>query len=379
MVQAAYLHIPFCHHICHYCDFNKVFFDNQPVDDYLNAMEQEMKNTVEKHGQNRLKSIFVGGGTPTALTESQLDKFLEMTCNHLSLEENGEFTFEANPNELTEKKLQLLKEYGVNRLSIGVQTFNDELLKGIGRVHTKNEAVKTIQRAREMGFQNLSLDLMYSLPGQTMEDFSDTLQQAFELDIDHMSAYSLIIEPKTVFYNLMRRGKLNVPPQEIEAKMYDELMMQMEKHGFKQYEISNFAKDGFESRHNLTYWNNEEYYGIGAGAHGYVQGVRRANIGPINKYIDTVSQNGFAYMEEHEVTKTEMMEEEMFLGLRKKEGVSKRTFKQKYSVELKNVFGEQVHEQMEKGLLTENEECFYLTRQGRFLGNEVFQAFIGVI
>ncbi|MDQ0244510.1 oxygen-independent coproporphyrinogen-3 oxidase [Bacillus fengqiuensis] len=379
MVQAAYLHIPFCHHICHYCDFNKVFFDNQPVDDYLDAMEQEMKNTVGKHGQNRLKSIFVGGGTPTALTESQLDKFLEMTRKHLSLEENGEFTFEANPNELTEKKLQLLKDYGVNRLSIGVQTFNDELLKSIGRVHTKKEAVKTIQRAREIGFQNLSLDLMYSLPGQTMEDFSGTLQQAFELDIDHMSAYSLIIEPKTVFYNLMRRGKLNVPPQETEAKMYDELMVQMEKRGFRQYEISNFAKKGFESRHNLTYWNNEEYYGIGAGAHGYVQGVRRANIGPINKYIDVVSQSGFAYMEDHEVTKTEMMEEEMFLGLRKTEGVSKSTFKQKYDIELNDVFGEQVREQMEKGLLTENEECFYLTRKGRFLGNEVFQAFIGVI
>lgn len=379
MVQAAYLHIPFCHHICHYCDFNKVFFDNQPVDDYLHAMEQEMKNMVEKHGQNRLKSVFVGGGTPTALTESQLDKFLEMTRKHLSLEEDGEFTFEANPNELTETKLHLLKEYGVNRLSIGVQTFNDELLKGIGRVHTKTEAVKTIQRAREMGFQNLSLDLMYSLPGQTMKDFSDTLQQAFELDIDHMSAYSLIIEPKTVFYNLMRRGKLNVPPQETEAKMYDELMIQMEKHGFHQYEISNFAKTGFESRHNLTYWTNEEYYGIGAGAHGYVQGVRRANIGPINKYIDAVSQNGFAYMEEHEVTKTEMMEEEMFLGLRKTEGVSKRIFKQKYGVELNDVFGEQVHEQMEKSLLAENEERVYLTRQGRFLGNEVFQAFIGVI
>ncbi|HWO97955.1 MAG TPA: radical SAM family heme chaperone HemW [Bacillus sp. (in: firmicutes)] len=379
MVQAAYLHIPFCHHICHYCDFNKVFFENQPVDDYLNAMEQEMKNTVEKHGVNKLKSIFVGGGTPTALTEPQLDKFLEMIHKHLSLEENGEFTFEANPNELTEKKLQLLKDYGVNRLSIGVQTFNDELLKSIGRVHTKKEAIQTIQRAREIGFENLSLDLMYSLPGQTAEDFSQTLQQAFELDIDHMSAYSLIIEPKTVFYNLMRRGKLNVPPQEIEAKMYDDLMNKMEENGFLQYEISNFAKKGFESRHNLTYWNNEEYYGIGAGAHGYVQGIRRANIGPINKYMDAVSQSGFAYMEEHEVTKTEMMEEEMFLGLRKTAGVSKMTFKQKYGVELNDVFGEQVREQMEKGLLAENEECLYLTREGRFLGNEVFQAFIGVI
>jgi oxygen-independent coproporphyrinogen-3 oxidase len=379
MVQAAYLHIPFCHHICHYCDFNKVFFENQPVDQYIEAMEKEMEHTVERHGKVPLRSIFVGGGTPTALTASQLDHFLRVTRKHLSLAEGGEFTFEANPNELTGEKLQLLKDYGVNRLSIGVQTFNDKLLKGIGRVHTKNEAIQTIEAARKEGFQNLSLDLMYNLPGQTMEDFFETLEQAFQLDVDHMSAYSLIIEPKTVFYNLMRKGQLHVPPQEEEAKMYDVLMKEMENYGFHQYEISNFAKAGFESRHNLTYWNNEDYYGIGAGAHSYVQGVRRANIGPIQKYMDAVFKNGLAHTEEHTVTKAEMMEEEMFLGLRKTEGVSKEVFKQKYGVELNDIFGEQIQEQIKKGLLQENDASIFLTRQGRFLGNEVFQVFIGVI
>ncbi|MFC3882982.1 radical SAM family heme chaperone HemW [Bacillus songklensis] len=379
MVQAAYLHIPFCHHICHYCDFNKVFFENQPVDQYLDAMEQEMKYTVEKHGESRLKSIFVGGGTPTALTVPQLEKFLQIIQRHLSVEEGGEFTFEANPNELTEEKLQLLKDYSVNRLSIGVQTFNDEILKKIGRVHTKREAIKTIERARKVGFNNLSLDLMYSLPGQTIGDFVQTLKEAFELNVDHMSAYSLIIEPKTVFYNLMRKGKLQVPAQEEEAKMYDLLMDEMERHGFHQYEISNFTKPGFASRHNLTYWNNEEYYGIGAGAHSYTKGIRRANIGPINKYIEAVRKNGSAYLEEHEVCKAEMMEEEVFLGLRKTAGVSKKIFERKYGVPFNEVFGQQAQEQMKKGLLAEDKENIYLTRQGRFLGNEVFQAFIGVI
>jgi oxygen-independent coproporphyrinogen III oxidase len=379
MVQAAYLHIPFCHHICYYCDFNKVFFENQPVDEYLDAMEQEMKYTVEQHGANELKSIFVGGGTPTALTASQLEKFLEIIQRHLSIKEDGEFTFEANPNELTWEKLQLLKDYGVNRLSIGVQTFNDEILKKIGRVHTKQEAIETIERAREVGFHNLSLDLMYSLPGQTIGDFAQTLKEAFELNVDHMSAYSLIIEPKTVFYNLMRKGKLRVPAQEEEAKMYDLLMNEMEEHGFHQYEISNFAKPGFESRHNLTYWDNEEYYGIGAGAHSYTKGVRRANIGPINKYIEAVRKTGTAYFEEHEVSKEEMMEEEVFLGLRKTAGVSKKIFERKYGIPFNEVFAQPVQEQMKKGLLAENEENVYLTRQGRFLGNEVFQAFIGVI
>ncbi|WP_110111398.1 radical SAM family heme chaperone HemW [Bacillus sp. CGMCC 1.16541] len=379
MVQAAYLHIPFCHHICHYCDFNKVFFENQPVVPYLESMKEEMKNTVEAYPTKGLNTIFVGGGTPTALDENQLHYFLDAIRTYLPLEKEGEFTFEANPNELTEQKLKILKEYGVNRLSIGVQTFNDDLLQNIGRVHTKNQAFQAIETAREIGFNNISVDLMYSLPHQTVEDFKKTLDIAFSLDVEHMSAYSLIIEPKTVFYNLMKKGKLHVPTQEAEATMYDLLMIEMERHGFHQYEISNFAKNGYESKHNLTYWDNSEYYGIGAGAHSYVNGVRRANSGPLKKYMSLIEETGFPYLEENKVSKEEMMEEEMFLGLRKTAGVSKEIFKEKYGVELSTVFAEPIREYKEKKLLQEQDDSLFLTRNGRFLGNEVFQAFIGVI
>ncbi|MBM7701464.1 radical SAM family heme chaperone HemW [Metabacillus iocasae] len=379
MVQAAYLHIPFCHHICHYCDFNKVFFENQPVFPYLEKMREEMKNTVQAYPTNGLQTIFVGGGTPTALDEQQLDYFLQSIHMHLPLEENGEFTFEANPNELTEQKLKILKEYGVNRLSIGVQTFNDDLLKNIGRVHTKNQAFKAIDSARKVGFDNISVDLMYSLPHQTVEDFRETLETAFSLDVEHMSAYSLIIEPKTVFYNLMKKGKLHVPTHEAEATMYDVLMSEMSKHGFNQYEISNFAKAGYESKHNLTYWDNSQYYGIGAGAHSYVNGVRRANSGPLKKYMSMIEETGFPYLEENKVSKEEMMEEEIFLGLRKTEGVSKEIFKEKYGVDLSVVFAKPIQQYKEKKLLEETDSSLYLTREGRFLGNEVFQAFIGGI
>ncbi|UYP08721.1 radical SAM family heme chaperone HemW [Priestia megaterium] len=379
MVKAAYLHIPFCHHICHYCDFNKVFFKNQPVMLYLESMREEMKQTVERYPTTNLNTIFVGGGTPTALDEQQLEYFLESIRMYLPYDEKGEFTFEANPNELTKEKLQLLHDYGVNRLSIGVQTFNERLLEKIGRVHSNRQVFDCVEQARKIGMSNISLDLIYSLPEQTVADFSSTLQTAFSLEVEHMSAYSLIIEPKTVFYNLMNKGKLPLPAQEEEAAMYELLMKEMDKQGFRQYEISNFAKSGSESIHNLTYWNNDDYYGIGAGAHSYIDGIRRANIGPLKKYIDSVEQKGNAYLNEVSVTEAEKMEEEMFLGLRKTKGVSKEEFKKKFNRELKDVFGEPIQEYKEKGLLGEDNSSVFLTHNGRFLGNEVFQAFIGII
>ncbi|MDW8516127.1 radical SAM family heme chaperone HemW [Priestia flexa] len=379
MIEAAYLHIPFCHHICHYCDFNKVFFKNQPVMPYLEKMRDEMKQTVERYPANDLKTIFVGGGTPTALDEKQLTYFLESIHESFPVHDVKEFTFEANPNELTEEKLRILHAYGVDRLSIGVQTFNEQLLEKIGRVHSNQQAFQAVDEARKIGFRNISLDLMYSLPGQTISDFKETLDIAFSLDVEHISAYSLIIEPKTVFYNLMNKGKLRVPSQEDEAFMYEMLMDEMDKHGYSQYEISNFARSGYESFHNLTYWDNNDYYGIGAGAHSYIDGIRRSNIAPLKKYMQAVTETNHAYLDEISVSKVERMEEEMFLGLRKTNGVNKASFYEKYKVEMNDVFSEPIKEYTNKGLLEQTESSLRLTKKGRFLGNEVFQAFIGGI
>ncbi|XQY90768.1 radical SAM family heme chaperone HemW [Metabacillus sp. HB246100] len=377
MVQSAYIHIPFCHHICHYCDFNKVFFKQQPVDEYIEMVIQEMKYATGKQPDDPMKTIFIGGGTPTALTPHQLERLLEGITSELNLtSELIEFAVEANPGELTEDKLIVLKNAGVNRLSIGVQSFNDELLKKIGRVHTKKDVFRTIEQAEKIGFDNLSLDLIYALPGQTVEDFQDTLTTSLSLDVKHYSAYSLIIEPKTVFYNLMKKGKLSLPPQELEAEMYELAMEEMEKHGFMQYEISNYAKPGYESQHNLTYWNNEDYYGFGAGAHGYVNGVRTSNIGPVKKFIDSVKEKNEAFQDLHHVTLSEKMEEEMFLGLRRTKGVSHSLFKQKYGVSIEDKFPETVKKLVHQGLLQNEDDFISLTRKGKLLGNEVFQEFL---
>lgn len=376
MIKSAYLHIPFCEHICHYCDFNKVFLKGQPVDDYLKALELEMKMTLNQFPTNALETIFVGGGTPTSLNEKQLYQFCESINRNLPKHESVEFTFEANPGDLTMGKLEILKEAGVNRISLGVQTFNEELLQKIGRVHKAKDVYQTIDHAKSLGFENISIDLIFSLPSQTVTDFKESLREAFTLDITHYSAYSLIIEPKTVFYNLMKKGKLPTPGEDVEAVMYELLMEEMEKHGFNQYEISNFSKPGFESRHNLTYWNNNPYYGFGAGAHSYLEGIRRSNIGPLKRYMDQVNNQILPVMEEHQTSKAEQMEEEMFLGLRKTAGVSIPHFIEKFSVDPLRLFEKEIVELHAKQWLEVGKNHIFLTKKGRLLGNEVFQAFL---
>jgi len=378
MIKAAYLHIPFCEHICHYCDFNKVFLKGQPVDDYLQALDQEMKVTLEQYPTDSLQTIFVGGGTPTSLNQQQLLSFCESMNRNLPKSNTCEFTFEANPGDLTKEKLQILKEAGVNRISLGVQTFNEDLLKKIGRVHQARDVYQTIENAKTVGFENISIDLIFSLPTQTVNDFKESLTEAFSLDIPHFSAYSLIIEPKTVFYNLLKKGKLPTPGEDIEATMYEILMGEMEKHGFDQYEISNFSKAGYESKHNLTYWNNEYYYGFGAGAHSYVNGIRRSNSGPLKKYIEQINSGKLPVFEEHLVSKAEQMEEEMFLGLRKTEGVSISHFIKKFSLDPQKLFKHELTDLISKQWIEVKNNHIYLTKNGRFLGNEVFQSFLGV-
>lgn len=380
MIKSAYLHIPFCEHICHYCDFNKVFLQGQPVDEYLRMMKREMELQLAKYPTTKLDTVFVGGGTPTSLDEKQLAFLCESINETLPFDsKQAEYTFEANPGDLSREKLEILFQAGVNRLSFGVQSFNDELLKRIGRTHRASEVYETIQLAQDVGFTNITIDLIYGLPGQTMEDFEDTLDKALALQLPHYSSYSLIVEPKTVFYNQMRKGKLNLPPQELEASMYERLMEEMERHGLHQYEISNFARPGYESKHNLTYWDNEEYYGIGAGAHGFTGGKRVANHGPVKKYITPLMIDELPVLDEHPVPLHEKMEEEMFLGLRKTKGVSLETFKEKFSVEMKDVFGEPLDDQMKKGLLKIEDGFVSLTERGKLLGNEVFQSFLGIV
>ena len=286
-VRAAYIHIPFCSHICYYCDFNKVFIEGQPVDEYVDLLVREMQLRAKAHPISPLETLYIGGGTPSTLTPKQLATLFEGIHHYLPLEKNCEFTMELNPDDGQMERLEVMKEYGINRISMGVQSFNDELLKKIGRKHSKKTVLESIGNARKLGFENISIDLIFRLPQQTIQDFEDSLKIAMDLDLPHYSIYSLILEQKTVFYNLMRQGKLPLPTQDEEADMFQLAMDSMESFGRHHYEISNYALPGFESRHNLHYWKADEYLGFGAGAHGYLNQERYQNCGPIQHYLET--------------------------------------------------------------------------------------------
>ena len=368
---SAYVHIPFCTQICYYCDFSKVFIKNQPVDSYLEHLIEE----YDSYDIKKLRTLYIGGGTPTALSAPQLAFLLEKLTDKLDLSYLEELTIEANPGDLDQEKIAVLKDSPVNRVSLGVQTFNDRMLKQIGRSHSEKDIYENIANLKKAGFDNISIDLIYALPKQTMEDVKINVAKAIALDIPHMSLYSLILENHTVFMNRMRRGKLPLPKEDLEAEMFDYIIAELEKAGFEHYEISNFSKPGFESRHNLMYWDNAEYYGIGAGASGYVDGVRYKNHGPIRHYLQAV-EAGNPRVQEEVLTLNEKMEEEMFLGLRKKSGVSKKRFEEKFGLSFEDQYGAVVSELTEQGLLVPDRDIVRMTKQGLFLGDTVAEKFI---
>lgn len=368
---SAYVHIPFCTQICYYCDFSKVFIKNQPVDAYLQALIREFRS----YDITELRTLYIGGGTPTSISAVQLDYLLMELSRDLNLNTLEEFTIEANPGDLTVDKIEVLQKSAVNRVSLGVQTFNDKHLKRIGRSHNEVQIYSTIDALKTAGFQNISIDLIYALPGQTMDDVRSNVAKALSLNIPHLSLYSLILEHHTVFMNKMRRGKLHLPTEDLEAEMFEYIISEMERNGFEHYEISNFTKPGFESRHNLMYWDNVEYYGVGAGASGYLDGIRYRNRGPIQHYLKGVSE-GNARLSEEVLSKNEMMEEELFLGLRKKKGVSIGKFEQKFGTSFEKRYGQIVQELQSDGLLKENNGFIQMTKKGLFLGDTVAEKFI---
>ena len=368
---SAYVHIPFCTQICYYCDFSKVFIKNQPVDSYLDHLLEEFRS----YDIQNLRTLYIGGGTPTALSAPQLEVLLKGLTKNLDLSLLEELTIEANPGDLDTDKIAVLKNSAVNRVSLGVQTFDDKMLKKIGRSHLEQDIYENIDRLKLAGFNNISIDLIYALPGQTMDQVKENVAKAIGLDIPHMSLYSLILENHTVFMNRMRRGKLPLPKEELEAEMFEYIITELERSGFEHYEISNFSKPGFESRHNLMYWDNAEYYGIGAGASGYVDGVRYKNHGPIRHYLSAVEEGNARINEEH-LTQKEKMEEEMFLGLRKKSGVSITRFEEKFGRSFDGFYGEIVRDLVQQGLMQIDGDRVRMTKRGLFLGDTVAERFI---
>ncbi|AFC32289.1 oxygen-independent coproporphyrinogen III oxidase [Paenibacillus mucilaginosus 3016] len=375
---AVYIHIPFCTNKCHYCDFNSYVLKGQPVMDYLEALEREMAETVRLVPPGEIQTIFVGGGTPTVLTPPQMKVFLDSVKRYFpDWSEHIEFTMEANPGTTDLEKLQAMREGGVNRISFGVQSFDNGLLEGIGRIHNTDDVYRSLENARKAGFTNLSIDLMFGLPGQTPEIMQDTLTKALALDLPHYSIYSLKVEENTLFHTLYQRGELKLPEEEAELEMFLALMERLKSEGYGQYEISNFARPGYESRHNAMYWRNQSYYGLGAGAHGYVHGLRHVNIKGVQPYIDA-TRKGRPLLSTEEILADEAMEDFMMVGLRMLQGVKRDDFETQFGVSLESVFGDVLGKLCGKGLLENTGDGYRLSSQGILLGNEVFGEFLGL-
>lgn len=378
--RAVYIHIPFCTNKCHYCDFNSYVLKGQPVMDYLRAMEQEMAHTVEQHPPGVIDTIFVGGGTPTVLTPDQMSYFLESVRKAFpNWSQAIEFSMESNPGTTDLDKLRAMRDGGVNRISFGVQSFNNDLLHGIGRIHNTDDVYRSIENAHKAGFSNMSIDLMFGLPNQTVEMLDHSVTKALELNLPHLSIYSLKVEENTLFHAMYHRNELPLPSEEDELDMYMLIMERMKAAGYEQYEISNFAKPGFESRHNTVYWRNEDYYGIGAGAHGYVNRCRHLNIKGVNPYVEACRQ-GLPRLDTFTIDENEAMEDFMMVGLRLLEGVSSARFASQFNgALLDKVFSDPIRRLLMQGLLEATDDGYRLTEQGLLFGNNVFGDFVGTL
>ncbi len=366
--EAAYIHIPFCSHICYYCDFAKVLMTGQPVEAYIDELLKE----YDSYQISSLKTLYIGGGTPSVLPADQLEKLLTHLTKNLDLDKLEEFTVEANPSDLTDEVIAVLANSPVSRISLGVQSFDDKLLKRIGRTHTEAQVYTSIERLRKAGFENITIDLIYGLPNQTMEMVESDVKKLLDLNLPHVALYSLILEDHTVFMNRQRRGRLRLPSDDRNADMYEYIIDTLTSHGYIHYEVSNFGKKGYESKHNLTYWDNAEYYGIGAGASGYLDGIRYKNHGPVHHYLREKNKR----INEEVLTRKEMIEEEMFLGLRKKSGVSIERFQKKFGQSLEEVYGGVIPDLAKQQLLFEADGRIQMSEKGFELGNEVFERFL---
>jgi oxygen-independent coproporphyrinogen-3 oxidase len=376
--RAVYIHIPFCTNKCHYCDFNSYVLKGQPVMDYLQALEREMEATVRRLPPGTIQTVFVGGGTPTVLLPEQMAYFLRSVRQYFPLDHPGlEFTMEANPGTTDLEKLQAMKEGGVNRVSFGVQSFDNDLLRTIGRIHNTDDVYRSLENARKAGFSNMSIDLMFGLPKQTVDILDATLDEALALGLPHYSIYALKVEENTLFHTLYEKGRLPLPTEDEEVAMFERIMERLRGTGYRQYEISNFAKPGFESRHNTVYWRNQSYYGLGAGAHGYMQGNRHVNVKGIAEYI-AAANVGLPRLETAEVSRDEAMEDFMMVGLRLLDGVRRADFEKQFGERMGDIFGDTLERFVRMGLLETTEVGYRLSDKGILLGNEVFGAFLDV-
>lgn len=374
-----YVHLPFCRQKCFYCDFPSYAGQEGRMAVYVEALLGELarEGAPLRAAWGPPRTVYLGGGTPTALPPALMERLLAGLREFLAAAPDAlEFTCECNPGTVDAAYLSLLRAGGVNRLSLGVQTFDDALLRRIGRIHTAAQARAAVRQARAAGFRNLSLDLMYGLPGQTLAGLEMSVQQALALAPQHISIYGLQVEEGTAFARAQAAGRLALPSDEESEAMYDYMTAALPAAGYARYEISNFARPGFESRHNLGYWQDVPYLGVGAAAHSYLDGQRYENPRGIEEYLAALRESGRARREEEPLTRATSMEEFAFLALRTARGIDRARFAARFGCELASVYADAIARMRARGFLEEDAQGVRLTPLGMKYGNWVFEAFL---
>lgn len=369
---SIYIHLPFCHKKCPYCHFLSFEVKDNLISDYLNALSLEMKYYKDNYSPLDIKTIYIGGGTPSLLNIRQIDKLFSVIRQNLCFDKGIEISFESNPKSLDIKKLMLLKSLGVNRLSIGAQSFKDYELKFLGRIHSSKDIYHSFALSRKAGFENINFDFIFALPGQTMEDLIKSLTSAVKLGVEHVSLYNLTIEKGSSWF---KNKKIKLPDNDIDFKLYQKAINFLIENKYIHYEISNFSKKGQFCKHNTTYWKNEEYVGLGLGAHSYFNSKRYSQTENLKYYINNpIPKNIINSIQT--LSEENKRQETMFLNLRLLKGLNINLFKKQYNYDPYYFFNQQIKELKGLKLIKEKDNYLKLSRRGLYLANEVFEKFI---
>lgn len=372
-----YIHIPFCKQKCFYCDFCSFANKNEMQEKYVETVINEIKNITHKE-KYTVTTIYLGGGTPSILNPEYIKNILQEIKSSFKILDDAEITIEINPGTVNEEKLKRYKEYGINRLSIGLQSANDKILKNIGRIHDYKQFEETFFFARKCGFKNINVDLMIGLPTQAIEDVKQTLEKIIQKNPEHISVYSLIIEEGTIIEKLINENKLQLPDEETERIMYWTVVNELKENGYNQYEISNFSKKTYESKHNTNCWKQRQYIGLGTSAHSYLNKKRYSNTNNIEEYIKNIQESNISknITIHEEQTEESTMNEYMLLGLRMIQGININEFKQKFKTDPTIKYKEILEKLQKENLIQITKTSIKLTKQGIDLGNIVWEEFI---
>ncbi|MDD4601794.1 Oxygen-independent coproporphyrinogen-III oxidase-like protein YqeR [bioreactor metagenome] len=376
MKIGLYIHIPFCQQKCLYCDFPSYANMDYLYNDYVTALCREIAGQGGLYAGQVVDTVYIGGGTPSLLSNKELAVILDSVMRSFNLAIDAEVSIEANPGTINKEKLALLKGSGVNRISFGVQSFSDSLLQTIGRIHTAAEAIQAVNMAHQTGFENINVDLMYGLPGQTTADVGESINIAAALSVEHLSIYGLKVEAGTPFAELYAHGKLGMPSEDVDEDMYDLVASLTSSLGYERYEISNYARKGYACKHNLKYWHYQPYIGIGASAHSFQRGERMANTGCVTEYIRLINEGHSTIGFSEKVVGESAMAEFIFLALRTVRGLKYEHFNNYFNADFFHKYGAVISDLEQRKLITIEVDGIRLTEFGMKYGNVVFVAFL---